>query len=113
MGDRSQIAVKHSEGRIYLYSHWDGALIYQKLARVLARRDRWTDEEYLTRMILSEMVKDSIDKSTGYGIGLSEHGDIEHPIPVLDVSKGTISWEGPEHKEMSNMTFDEFISIFG
>ena len=93
MGDRAQIAVKQGEGRIYLYSHWDGAGVYKKLADALVfGKSRWSDEEYLTRIIFQKMTGDNKD-TTGYGIGLNRHNDIEHDIPVLDCDSQTIDWE--------------------
>jgi hypothetical protein len=44
--------------------------------------DRQDDPEYLARIIFSEMIKDDIGGSTGYGIGKEKHGDIEYLVTV-------------------------------
>mgnify|MGYP001602356737 CR=1 FL=1 len=87
MGDRATVAVKQKEGTIYLYTHWDGYRLHRIVQHAIARRQRWDDETYLTRIIFSEMVREAIDAETGYGIGLSEPGDVQYPTIVVDLAK--------------------------
>ena len=113
MGDRSQIAIKmRNDQCVFLYAHWDGASIYEKLRTALRRRKRWGDPEYLARIIFSELIHSSPSDETGYGIGVEQHDDVEHPIPVLDCDEKRITWidapfgtgEMPEP-----LSFEEFI----
>ncbi len=93
MGDRAQIAVRHGKKLVWLYTHWGGSEIYANLAAALKRgRSRWDDEEYLTRIIFSEMVKDGWEACTGFGIGVGMHGDIEYHVPIVDGEEQMITW---------------------
>jgi hypothetical protein len=114
MGDRAQIAVKMGnakKGRVYLYAHWAGAALFADLQAALQRRERWQDAEYLARIIFQEMIGDDRG-STGFGIGTAKHGDLEHPVPVLDCENGRITWEaadfGPDEHYYRASTFEEF-----
>lgn len=71
MGTRAEVEVQHGEGTIYLYQHYDGYEIAETVANALERSEsRWNDEAYLTRIIFSEMIKDDINGTMGYGIML-------------------------------------------
>jgi hypothetical protein len=72
MGNRGNIVMHYEDGnKIYFYSHWGGdqetlkAVITNALQR---SKDRWEDEPYLSRIIFSEMIKNDINGTTGYGI---------------------------------------------
>ena len=88
MGTRAQVFIKDTG--IYLYQHWDGDGLFQIVKDAIAKGWRWNDEEYLTRIIFCEMVKDDIGGETGFGIGNSQHGDIEYLITV-DCEKQTVT----------------------
>lgn len=113
MGDRAQIAVKHDKKFIWLYTHWGGSEIYTTLARALRRgRSRWDDCEYLTRVIFSEMVRDDWEAVTGFGIGVSMHGDIEHHVPVVNSEKQMITWRKAPYHSLplpDSVSFEAFI----
>lgn len=76
MGDRRQIKLVYNgndeqpAGELYIYTHWHGSELELIVANALDRgRDRWTDETYLARIIISEVIKASgIDETTGVGI---------------------------------------------
>ena len=95
MGDRSQVCIKDGESRVYLYAHWSGAQIYHDTAKALLRvPGRHDDSEYLARAIFCEMIpKGEWAEETGFGIGTSQHGDVEHAIPVLDCSAGVVTFD--------------------
>lgn len=101
MGNRSQIAIKqpswsnncNGDKMVWLYSHSDGARLFDALKTALSRgQSRWDDPEYLARIIVCDMVRDDLDGLLGYGIGVAMHTDVEHHIPVLDCRKKMISW---------------------
>ena len=100
MGDRGNIAIKYQEGqKIYFYSHWGGSELAQTLKRALEHgRSRWDDESYLARIIFSEMIKDEIDGTTGYGIAPFE---IEKGSPLFTVDT--------KEKTVNDVPFDQFI----
>ena len=69
MGDRANI--RTSDG-INFYTHWEGTELPEILARALERgKDRWDDYIYLNRIIFCEMVRRSIDDTTGFGISIA------------------------------------------
>ena len=87
MGARANIRVKQSVGDdayVYLYSHWKGAELAIDLQRALAKRWRWDDDQYLTRIIFDEMIgPDGHGQETGFGISTYE-GDNSYPIITVD-----------------------------
>jgi len=84
MGDRGQVKIT-AEGNpdLYLYTHWGAESLPEVVANALARgRDRWTDDEYLNRIIFSEMIQGEVLEETGYGIGFGEHGDVWRVVEI-------------------------------
>ena len=70
MGDRANVLVKdgQTDSGVYLYTHWEGTELPKILRDALAKKWRWQDVAYLTRIIFCEMVKGSEGEETGYGI---------------------------------------------
>lgn len=93
MGDRANIAVSDGKGRVYLYTHWNGTELPETLQRALARRQRWDDAFYLTRIIFCEMVKGQETEETGFGIS-TYVGDGENRVLVVDPDNGTVTRTG-------------------
>ena len=89
MGDRGQVLVKDRGHRIFLYTHWGAHRLVQDVQRALAKKWRWNDAEYLTRIIFDKMKGDDIDCPTGYGIGNRQHGDIWRLV-VVDCRRQTV-----------------------
>lgn len=119
MGDRGNIVVKQNrrdqnDTYIYLYTHWSGSDIGQTLQNALKRsKDRWEDEQYLTRIIFSEMIKDSVMDTDGFGISTYQ-GDNEHDFLVVDSAKQTVSRvkEGdPGATPKKSWSFDKFLDV--
>lgn len=85
MGARAQVLIE--EEGVYLYTHWGSGTIKEDVQRALdsergkARKD---DPEYLARIIFEEMIGDERGSETGFGIGTSEHGDIDILVTVKD-----------------------------
>jgi hypothetical protein len=83
MGTRAQCLIE-DEG-IYLYQHWDGDDLFDKVVKAVngpVGKNRQDDPEYLARIIFCEMVKGCEGRETGYGIGISQHADIEYLVTV-------------------------------
>lgn len=80
MSTRAQVYIK--DINVYFYQHYDGYNLFDTVKKVIARKLRWNDAEYLARMIFSEMIKNDIDGETGYGIGTKQHKDIEYLVTV-------------------------------
>lgn len=88
MGDRANIAVLQGspDRAVFIYSHWSGLEgMFEKLQTALRRKQRWDDNSYLCRIIISEVIRDSLDRETGYGVS-TYMVDNEHPILVVDTS---------------------------
>lgn len=84
MGDRGNIAVVQRDGGlIFLYTHWGGSSISDDLRTALARRQRWDDGPYLTRIIFDEMAYEWHGTETGFGIS-TDICDNEHDILVVN-----------------------------
>lgn len=109
MGNRSNICLQDytngQKGEIYLYSHWDGEDLPIILKRALIKgRDRWNDEPYLARIIFSEMIKDDVDGTTGYGLS-SYLTDNEHNIIYVNMTDNIVTIES------SVMSFEDYIKL--
>jgi len=125
MGDRANFGFKQSNGEtIVLYGHWAGYEMLKQLANAIeAARPRWTDESYATRIAVSQLVGDSWNSETGWGLTVNQILDNEHKIPIIDWDKKTFSlheeapWSesteykvrGMQDEPMFTMSLDEFI----
>jgi len=114
VGERAQVKVMMGgvEPSVYLYTHWGGLDLEAVVRHALAKRQRWDDPEYLTRIIFCEMVRGEERESTGFGISTSENGDIDLLI-TIDPLKQRLRIEdksrwGAQRNEV--MSFDEFIN---
>jgi hypothetical protein len=105
MGDRGQVNIE-DEG-VWLYTHWDATNLPLAVHDAIIKKWRWSDPEYLARIIFEEMIKGDEGGETGYGIGSSMHGDVwrvvylntrTQKIKIVDHGE-KIKWEG---------TFQEF-----
>lgn len=77
---------------IYVYLHWGGYEMPELLRKALARgRDRWTDHQYLTRILIDQLTLEERDQNTGAGVGLTI-GDNSYPITVVDLGRQTVAW---------------------
>lgn len=99
MGDRGQVKI----GSVLLYSHWNGTELKANVKKALAKRWRWDDAEYLTRIIFDVMTQNQRDEETGFGIGTTLHTDLNNPLIEVYVEKQTVKINKIEK------TFEEFI----
>lgn len=101
MGDRGNIVTGNQDGgpKIYMYSHWGGSGLKKDLQKALKRgKGRWNDEEYLNRIIFSEIIQDEVLSTTGYGLHTRQgDGDIRATVHLdtqqVETSKGAYSFE--------------------
>lgn len=109
MGSRAQILIEDTG--IFLYTHWGSKTIVNDLKKWLKHvRPRWDDDEYFTRIIFSQMIKEDIDGETGYGIGISEHGDIERLISI-NIKRQVVTVVNNHTNNISKYaSFDDFIN---
>ena len=104
MGDRANVKVVDGASTVFLYTHWGGSELPETLQRVLARRLRWDDGQYLSRIIFCEMVKGHEDGETGFGIS-SNCGDGDERILTVDVRKQKVFINGGD-----GIPFDSYAS---
>lgn len=124
MGDRANIFIKsdfgHGDGRgVYFYTHWSGHELPVTLQSALARRERWSDDSYLARVIFCEMVKgEERDSMVGYGIS-AYLGDNEHKIIVVDAHAQTVGFHRPYYNDprgfcatpIAQWSFEEYVAL--
>jgi len=97
MGDRANICIvqhprKNKVGTVYLYTHWGGDTLPQRLQNALQRgKERWDDEPYLGRILFCGMLpsEERWADLAGYGI-TSYITDNEHNILVVDCTTKTV-----------------------
>jgi hypothetical protein len=119
MGDRGQVRFIYSDyngpaqrldgngGEVWFYTHWGAGALWECVASALRRgKGRWDDDEYLARIIFCEMVGNDVDGTTGFGIGMSRHGDVWQVITV-DAGNQTVTVEEPRFGPVS---FEAFAS---
>jgi hypothetical protein len=89
MGARANVIVKDEQGhKVYLYTHWYGSELPRMVRNALKRgRGRWDDPPYLTRIIFSEMIKDDLMDTTGFGISSVEGDGGDYPDVIVDISQ--------------------------
>jgi hypothetical protein len=110
MGDRGQVKIMGKDlPDLYLYAHWGAESLPSMVADALDRsRSRWDDDEYLNRIIFSEMIKDDVMGLTGYGIGFSEHGDVWRVVEVnLDDKTAVVRDLDYENWDATMDSFDD------
>ena len=113
MGCRGQVKIKdnYGDGSVYLYTHWGAEELKEDVALALARRKRWTDSEYLARIIFDQMKGNDVGHLS-FGIGTSEQGGIEELI-TIDTKKQEISWWENygcgENSEWECCSFEEYV----
>jgi len=106
MTTRAQVLMKDTG--VYLYQHCDGYDLINTVTSAIARNGRLDDVEHLTRIIFSEMIRDYIDGSTGYGIGVIEHCDIEYLVTV-DCEEQTVTEFEMRGDKRRTLTFEDII----
>jgi hypothetical protein len=107
MGDRANVLLKEGKSEIYLYTHWDGTNLPEKVREAIASKEgrgRWDDSAYLNRIIFSRMIKDCVLGETGYGISPTPC-DGQDRIIVVDHDKMRVYRDG---YESASMNFADF-----
>jgi hypothetical protein len=90
MGDRGNVVVRdpwpddiNDREAVFLYSHWGGQALPETLRLALDKAEpRWSDPQYLARIVFETMVEGRLDTTTGFGIS-TRLADNEHDLLVL------------------------------
>ena len=102
MGDRGQVKING----VYLYTHWGGSRLIDDVKDALRKRWRWSDEEYLARIIFDVMIGGEQGSETGYGIGTEIHGDIWRLIAISDNMISVTDY----NEKVFEGTFEDFLA---
>ena len=94
--DHVQPVNMQGDAPVYLYAHWAGTELPSAVALGLCR-DRW-DGEYLARCIFSDMIANptALAGNLSFGIGTSRHGDLGHPLIIVDAHTKTVWFTDPD-----------------
>ncbi len=109
MGDRANVKVVDGDSTLFLYTHWGASDLPETLQTALARRQRWNDGAYLTRIIFQEMVGDDTGE-TGFGIS-STIGDGDDRVLTVDVDKQTVTIFSQYAAINKTVSFQEFVGL--
>ena len=88
MGDRGNVYIEDAD--LYFYTHWYGSQLPKIVQETLEKKDRWTDEPYLSRMIFSNMIKDDVNGTAGFGIS-RYMCDNENPIVNVNIAEQKVT----------------------
>ena len=108
MGDRGQVLIEDTG--VYLYTHWGASNLIDVVKKAIAKRWRWDDSEYLARIIFCEMIngeEENILNETGFGIGVTKHGDTWRLIKVNCKDKTVTLCDLEEDERV--LSFEDFI----
>ena len=95
MGARINFVFKDGKDKpaVVLYSHWGQDEWQRDLAMALDHaRPRWGDESYLTRMVISYLIQDSVLDETGFGIYAinDTSSDLGDQKIIIDIVQETV-----------------------
>lgn len=114
--DRPKVAEDDTEvSGIYLYTHWSGYEWPEALRTALNRgtaRNRWRDDAYLTRILVSHLFEDLGLGETGGGISTMRCGG-EYEVIVVDIPAQQVAFapEGAETDRNNwhgHMSFEDY-----
>jgi hypothetical protein len=115
MGDRANFGFRDSkENVVFLYGHWAGHQMLAQLANAVEKaRPRWEDESYATRISISQLIGDSWNSETGWGISVNKILDNEHKIPVIDWRNKTFTlYEEDLETKVFSLSLDDFCTKY-
>ena len=88
------VGLKDGNDTLYLYSHWGGFEMFAQLAnalKVVIDNGRLNDPAYATRIVVSQIIGDGWNSPLGYGLSDNQVYDVEHSVPVVNWTDGTVS----------------------
>jgi hypothetical protein len=111
MGNRANVELVFNDNQsIFIYAHWEGSRMVNVLHDSLSKRARWTDDEYLARIITGDMINKLgyADETSGMGLSPSPV-DGRIVARVLLEEQRLTDVELDEHGIWSG-SFEEFVS---
>lgn len=115
MGARTNFTFKTDTGSLTLYSHWGGDSKMHDLAGALSKampRLGIGDTSYALRITISQLINDSWDSETGFGLFVGSEGGEEQYEPVeVDFTTGTVIHGGESHSIESFVNYFAGVSV--
>jgi hypothetical protein len=119
MGDRGNVYFKQAE--VFLYTHWSGSDLSITVRDALKRgKDRWTDDQYLPRIVFCELIgAKKWTETTGFGIS-HKMGDGSGHVIVVDTHEETVALSPKSsgsydpsvpHQTRTPVKFSDFIGM--
>jgi hypothetical protein len=106
MGARTNFHFKTNEDTLTLYSHWGGDSRKNDLARAMyAALPRKGDTPYALRIMVSQLIGDTWDEQTGYGLLVNNPGGAEESYGNLEINLDT--WTVTD--DSNTVTIEQFI----
>ena len=109
MGARAQVKV----GEVFLYTHWGSGTLIKDVRKGLSQgQGRWSDPEYLARIIFDNLKNPEFDDPvTGYGISTYLHGDLDFWLEInCDERKIYSHHYSDDGEPKISWTFDSFLN---
>ena len=103
MGMRAQVLIEDTG--VYLYTHWGSEELPEICQRVIKQGRRLNDPEYFTRILFEEMIGDQRGTETSFGIGTTEHTDLEYPPIRINLAEQRIYF--PPINKPTDFGFEE------
>jgi hypothetical protein len=110
MGNRANVYLHHGhELGVYLYTHWAGDDLPETVRTALDRGEaRWTDNQYLARIVFDEMLGDRHGEETGFGIS-AVLCDGARRIVDVDTAEQNVTLIVDDARQASE-TFTEYVA---
>ena len=109
MGARTVYTFETEPGAaVYLYSHSGGEDKLTDLANAIhTAKPRWQDESYCLRIMVSNLIGDSWDSETGFGLWTENHFEEHYQPTQINVRRMSVTLNSQV------FTFQQFVSEFG
>jgi len=95
MGARTTYTFRTNSQDLNLYSHYGGEDKAETFARALANaKDRWSDESYFIRIMVSQIVGEDWGESTGFGLGVNQEFEESYSPLTCYPERRAIDYQG-------------------
>ncbi len=104
MGDRRQIEFK--DMGMWYYTHWEGYSLLEDLQKAISyAEDRWCDNSYCFRIILTKLFEKNLNSTTGAGF-YNENMDTQYKHnPIVFIKTQQVGYDGVTY------SFEEFCEL--
>lgn len=112
MSDQASVVVRAEGREVWLYDHSCGHSLPHRVQTALARRWRWNDPPYLTRIIFDE-----IEQTRGgeYGYGIWTGGAPGVRAIVVDIDRQEVRCRETfgDERLLGSWKFEAFVALLG